>query len=144
MDARIEQRSAPRTGHELVSSGTRVTWMFALIFLPIETYLSFWHGPVSISGYIVNVVGVAIMLWGAVSLRRGRAYAEGLLAAGWGWTTAIFWRGTNLRFMFAGDGEPLAFGSLELWLAPMFTIIVATGFIRSLVRLVNHASGERA
>jgi hypothetical protein len=144
MDDRIEQRRAPRRRRALVSGGPRFTWLFALVFLPIETYLSFWHGPVSISGYSVNVVGVAIMLWGAVSLRRGRAYAEGLLAAGWGWTTAVFWRGTNLRFMLAREGEALDYGSLELWLAPLFTIVVAAGFIRSVIRLLNHAPGERA
>jgi hypothetical protein len=127
-----------------VSSRTRFTWTFALVFLPIETYLSFWHGHVSISGYTVNVAGVAIMLWGAVSLRRGRAYADGLLAAGWGWTTAVFWRGTNLRFALARAGEPLDFGSFELWLAPLFTVLVAVGFMRSLLRLVNHAEGDRA
>jgi hypothetical protein len=96
------------------------------------------------SGYAVNVVGVAVMLWGAVGVRRGRFYADGLLAAGWGWTTAVFWRGTNLRFALAREGEPLDFGSLELWLAPLFTIAVAAGFIRSLIRLVNHAPAERA
>ena len=125
------------------SRGARSTWIFALVFLPIETYLSFWHGPISISGYTVNVVGVAILLWGAVSLRRGRAYAEGLLAAGWGWTTAVFWRGTNLRFGLASEGEPLSFGSTELWLAPVFTMVVAALFARSLIRLVNRAPGRR-
>ena len=41
---------------------------------------------------------------GVISLRRGRPHAEGVLATGWGWTTAVFWRGTNLRYWFATEG----------------------------------------
>jgi hypothetical protein len=71
----------PRT---LESTVVRFTWSWALIFLPIETYLSFWEGPISVSGYVVNVVGVGITLWAVVGLRQGRPYAEGLLATGLG------------------------------------------------------------
>ena len=108
----------PRT---LESTVIRFTWSWALIFLPIETYLSFREGPISVSGYVVNV-----------------AYAEGLLATGWTWTTAVFWRATNLRYWLAGDGEPLSFGSVELWLAPMFTIMAGAALAGSLVLLLKN------
>ena len=64
------------------------TWIFPVVFVSIETYLSWSSAPPRLSGYGVNVFGVGIMLWGAVSLRRGRLYPEGLLATSWGWTTA--------------------------------------------------------
>lgn len=115
----------------------KFTWIWAAVFVPIETYLSFSGTPAPISGYAVNVVGVGITLWGAVSLRRGRPYAEGVLAAGWAWTTAVFWRATNLRFWLAGEGEPLSFGSIELWFAPVFTVMAGVALIGSLTLLVN-------
>ena len=89
------------------------SWIWAVVFVPTETYLSFVQiGTyltlstvlMPLTGYAVNVFGVGIMLWGVVSLRKGRPYAEGLLATGWGWTTATFWRGTNLRYWLAAQG----------------------------------------
>jgi hypothetical protein len=113
------------------------TWIWAVVFVPIETYLSWSSAPPRFSGYVVNVFGVGIMLWGVVSLRRRRPYAEGLLAAGWGWTTAVFWRGTNLRYWLAAQGKPLSFGRLELWLGPLFTIIAGAALVGSLVLLLS-------
>ena len=71
------------------------TCIWIVVFVPIETSLSWWSAPPRLSGYVVNVFGVGIMLWDVVSLRKGRPYAEGVLATGWGWTTAIFWRGAT-------------------------------------------------
>ena len=131
-----------RSSGTLESTVVRFTWVWALVFLPIETYLSFWDGPISVSGYVVNVVRMGIALWAVACLRRGRPYAEGLLATGWGWTTAVFWRATNLRYMLASHGEPLDFGSLELWLAPLFTIMAGCAFAGSVVLLLKQ--GESA
>ena len=122
---------------KLRSTVVRFTWAWAVVFVPIETYLSFTGPDISVSGYIVNVVGVGITLWGALSLRRGRPYAEGVLATGWAWTTAVFWRATNLRYELAADGAALSFGSLELWLAPVFTMLAAAALAGSLVLLVK-------
>ena len=113
------------------------TCIWAVVFVPIETYLSWSSAPPRLSGYVVNVFGVAIMLWGIVSLRRRRPYAEGLLATGWAWTTAVFWRGTNMRYWLATQGKPLSFGRLELWLGPLFTMIAGAALVGSLVLLVN-------
>ena len=113
------------------------TWIWVVVFVPIETYLSWGSAPPRFSGYAVNVFGVGIMLWGLVSLRRGLPYAEGLLATGWGWTTAVFWRGTNLRYWLDAQGKPLSFGRLELWLGPLFTIIAGAALVGSLVLLLN-------
>jgi hypothetical protein len=62
-----------------------------------------------------------------------------LLATGWVWTTAVFWRATPLRYAIARDGEPLDFGTTELWLAPVFTMMAAAALAGSLVLLLkNH------
>jgi hypothetical protein len=90
-----------------------------------------------LSGYAVNVLGVGVMLWGVISLRRGRPHAEGVLATGWAWTTAVFWRGANLRYWLAAEGEPLYYGRQELWLAPVFTMMAAAALASSLVLLVS-------
>jgi hypothetical protein len=120
----------------LKSMIVRFAWIWAAIFVPIETYLSWIHAPF-FSEYAVNVFGVGIMLWGALSLQKDRPYAEGLLATGWGWTTAVFWRGTNLRYWFAAQGAPLYFGRAELWLGPIFTLMAGAGLVGSLVLLVS-------
>ena len=113
------------------------TWIWAVIFVPIETYLSWGSAFPAFSSYAVNVFGVCIMLWGTLSLRKGRPYAEGLLATGWGWTTAVFWRGTNLRYWFAAQGAQLSFGRVELWLGPLFTIVAGAALACSLFLLLN-------
>ena len=107
------------------------------MFVPIETYITFSRAHPPLSGYAVNVLGVGLTLWGAVSLRKARPYAEGVLATGWGWTTAVFWRATNLRYWFASEGQPLSFGPIELWLAPVFTVMAATALVGSLVLLMR-------
>lgn len=118
-----------------------VTWIWACVLVPVETYLD-WTSAPSFSEFAVNVFGVAITLWGAFSLRKTRPYAEGLLAAGWAWTTAVFWRGTNLRYWLSGQGEPLYFGRVELLLGPVFTLTAAAALVGSLVLLLN--SQEKA
>jgi hypothetical protein len=119
------------------------TWIWAVVFVPIETYIT-WSIPHTprLSGYVVNVLGVGITLWGVISLHRGRQYAEGVLAAGWGWTTAVFWRGANLRYWLAAEGKPLGYGPLELWLGPVFTMIAGTALLGSLVLLVSRHRGS--
>jgi hypothetical protein len=119
------------------------SWIWAVVFVPIETYIT-WSIPHTprLSGYVVNVLGVGITLWGVISLHRGRQYAEGLLAAGWGWTTAVFWRGANLRYWLASEGKPLGYGPLELWLGPVFTMIAGTALLGSLILLVSRHRGS--
>jgi hypothetical protein len=116
---------------------TWFTWLWAIVFVPIETYLSFLRTPFPLSGYAVNVLGLGITVWGTFSLRRDRPYAEGVLAAGWAWTTAVFWRGTNLRYWYAAEVGDLSFGPIELWLGPIFTAMAAAALLGSLVLLVG-------
>jgi hypothetical protein len=115
------------------------TRAWAIVFLPIETYLTWtWYTSlVDLSGYIVNVTGVGITIYALWCLRRGRPYAEGLLAAGWAWTAAVFWRATNLRYWLAWRGEELSFDSLELLLAPVFTALAAAAFVGALMLMIR-------
>jgi hypothetical protein len=120
-----------------------LSWLWAIAFVPIETYISFTGEPYPapglgvLSGYAVNVLGVAVTMWGIVSLRRARRYALSLVTAGWAWTTAVFWRATNLRHWYAAEIGELDFGSKELWLAPIATGIVASAFVGSVVLLLK-------
>lgn len=79
---------------------------------------------------------------GCYQPRRGHPYAEGVLATGWGWTTAVFWRGTHLRYWLAARGEPLSYRTQELWLAPVFTMMAAAALLGSLVLLVRRHKGS--
>ena len=111
--------------------------LWAIVFVPIETYVSFLRTPFPLSGYVVNVFGVGFVIAGAIGLLRRKPYAEGILAAGWAWTTAVFWRATNLRYWYAAETGDLEFGPVELWLAPIFTMMAAAALLGSLVLLVR-------
>ena len=120
------------------------TIIWGAVYLPLETYVSFSNAPVYISWYTADVLGAVVMFWGAIGLRRGKAYAEGLLIVGWSWTTAIFWRATNLRFWFSDQGEPLQYGQIELVLGPTFTLMAAAGLVVSLVLVFgSHGVGAK-
>jgi|SRR5215471_19302715 len=112
-------------------------WVGAVIFLPIETYLSFSRTPAPISGYVVNVLGVFIALWGTISVRQGKPYGEGVLATGLGWTTAAAWRAANLRYWAAEHGQQLDFGAAELWVAPLLVVTSGAALLGSLALLLN-------
>ena len=119
------------------------SWLVAIVFVPIEAYLTFVGPPYPLagigmlSGFAVNVMGVGFAAWGALSLRRGGSYAEGMLAAGWAWTTAASWRATNLRYWYAAEIGELDFGRVELWVAPLLTIAAAAALLGSLVLLIR-------
>jgi hypothetical protein len=120
-----------------------LSWLWATAFVPIETYISFTREPYPVpglgvlSGYTVNVLGVGITMWGVISLRRAKWYALSLVTAGWAWTTAVFWRATNLRHWYAAEFGDLEFGSKELWLAPLVTVLVGSAFVGSVVLLLR-------
>ena len=109
----------------------------AVLFLPLETYLTLQVTPLPVSGYIVNVLGVFIALWGTIALRKRKPYGAGVLAAGLGWTTAAAWRATNLRYSLADRGQALDYGSTELRVILVLTVIAAAAFVASLVLLIG-------
>ena len=76
------------------SDGTRrlanrislATLAFLLVYVPAETYVTLSiAGPPGLlhSGYIMNVVGMGLMFWGAATARRFEPAGPALLAIGW-------------------------------------------------------------
>lgn len=72
---------------------------------------------------------MALLLWGAIHSRRSHPHnAPGLLAAGWSWTGANFWRAMFGRVNALRVGEQLDYGSAEM-------CVVACGTAMALVCL---------
>ena len=62
-----------------------------VIYAPLETWISF---PRLLSlYYLVDAIGLALLLAGLVMWRRTRITYAAVLAAGYGWLGANFWRG---------------------------------------------------
>ena len=121
-----------------------VTLVFLAVYVPAETYatLSIAGLPgLLYSAYILNVVGMALMFWGAMSARRFEPAGPALLSIGWSWTAATFWRATSDRFWWASQGNQLWAGNTELWLAPLLTAATVGLLIASMVLVFRTASG---
>lgn len=115
------------------------------VYFPLETYVTWSIAGVRgflYSSYIANVVGMGMMLWGSVATRKGQPFGPGLLATGWSWTAATFWRATSDRFWLTSLGMPLYAGPMELWLAPIVTGLAVVGLAASLVLLVSSQSAR--
>ena len=116
------------------------TFVGLAVYIPLETFVTVssagWRGILN-QGYIANVIGMALMSWGALSARNDRAAAPGLLAAGWAWTAATFWRATAQRFWAIEHGDALYAGPIELWLAPIVTALALLGMVASLALVVR-------
>lgn len=106
------------------------------VYFPLETYVTWSIAGVRgflYSSYIANLVGMGLMLWGAVAAKKGQSVGPALLATGWSWTAATFWRATSDRFWLTSLGIPLYAGPVELWLAPIVTALAVVGLVASLL-----------
>ena len=103
------------------------TLVFLLFYAPIETWYSFpelWD-----PFYLVDFIGILLLVWGAVRARQRLAGASlALLTAGYAWTGANFWRGTFDRVREVSGGSELDYGWMEL----CFTACVMIGAIAGL------------
>ena len=91
-----------------VEGDCRVTFVWLLVYVPLETYITWSIAGLrgfGYSSYIMNVVGMGLMLWGAVSARRQQPFGPALLATGWSWTAATFWRATSDRYWWVSQGS---------------------------------------
>ncbi len=114
------------------------TFVWLLVYVPLETYVTWSIAGLrgfGYSSYVMNVVGMGLMLWGAVSARRQQPFGPALLATGWSWTAATFWRATSDRYWWVSQGHSLYAGPMELWVAPVLTALAVAGLVASL-RLV--------
>lgn len=92
------------------------------IYIPLETWVSLPHGLGS-PYYLVDVVAMALLLWGALhSLRARPRPSPELLCVGAAWASANGWRATFDRLNALDAGGTLDYGSTEMW-----SVAIATG-----------------
>jgi hypothetical protein len=108
------------------------TLTFLVAYAPIETWYSMpelWD-----PFYLVDVVGIVLLILGTARLRRGRpSAAVGMLTAGYAWTGANFWRALFDRVSEVASGGVLDYGSAELCFTACITIAAIAGLVWSLV-----------
>ena len=117
------------------------TLAFLIAYAPIETWYSmpeFWD-----PFYLVDVVGIVLLILGIVRLRRGRPPAAvGMLTAGYAWTSANFWRALFDRISEVAAGGVLDYGWAELCFTACITIAAIAGLVWTLVLGARHP-GDR-
>jgi hypothetical protein len=91
------------------------TLIYLAFYAPIETFAS-WPYLTS-PYYLVDAIAMVLLVWGAMHSRGARPKrAPGLLAAGWAWTAANYWRAFFDRVKFLREeGGELMFGEAEYW-----------------------------
>jgi len=98
--------------------GFTIAWL--CVYVPLETFASIAGAGLVTFGYFIDVVGMVLMAAGVASARRNPpSYV--VLAAGWAWTSANFWRGTMERYWAVEQGRSLQFGPNELVVGPVLT-----------------------
>lgn len=114
------------------------TIVILAIYAPVETWYSLprlWD-----PFYLVDFIGMALLGWGVVLCRR-TASLSGLavLAAGYGWTGANFWRALFGRVQALANGEVLRLGWAELCFVGCGTVAALAGLVWAL-RLATRPS----
>ena len=110
---------------------SRLSVGFLAFSIPVETVYS-WRLGLADPYYVAKVVGWILLAAGVAQLRTPRT-SLALLAAGWGWFGANFWRAVADRFARLAAGQVLSLGSLELWFAGSCLLISLIGLAWSLV-----------
>ncbi|MEX2270451.1 MAG: hypothetical protein WD690_03210 [Vicinamibacterales bacterium] len=99
--------------NERTSALRTFTIAFLVVYAPIETWYSWpelWDPY-----YVVDFVGIVLLAWGAMSHRGNAGFRNlAVLAAGFGWTAANFWRALFDRVFEVAEGTALDYGWMEL------------------------------
>ena len=91
-----------------------LTLVYLALYIPIETWAS-WPALLS-SYYLIDAIAMGLLLWGALhSLAARPRRRPGLLAVGWAWAAANYWRAFFGRVGFIEQGGALQLGAPELW-----------------------------
>jgi hypothetical protein len=108
----------------------------------LRDLLDRWARGLLHPAYIMDVVGMGLMLWGARAALKRQTVAPAILAVAWSWTAATMWRATVDRFWYASLGRELYAGRVELWLAPVITVLAVLPMIASLAVVLKQARSE--
>lgn len=85
------------TPRNVETAVARFTLVLLLVYAPLETWVS-WPSGLTNPFYLVDVIGFALLLWGALaSLRARPGLAPGVLCAGYAWSGANGWRALAVR-----------------------------------------------
>ena len=118
----------------------RFTLVLLLIYAPLKTWAS-WPALTN-PFYLVDVVGFALLLWGAfASLRARPNVAPGVLCAGYAWSAANGWRALALRIETLEQG-----GQVDVtlvWLLVIGEIVALTGLALLLLLIAESRTSPR-
>lgn len=120
------ERGRLRTIETRVAAFTLVA---AAVFAPLEviaTVQMFGAAGIVHPGFVDSVVGVALLLAGALrSLRARPRCAPSLMCAAHAWCTGSLWHSLGLRYQIWREGGEFFYGSIDLW-GPALLVVVAT------------------
>jgi hypothetical protein len=109
------------------------TLFVLLIYVPVETWVSLPGGLLD-PYYLIDVVAMILLLWGAVhSLRARPRPSPALLCAACAWASANGWRATFDRLREIESGGTLTHGSAELWTVGIATALCIATFLVLLI-----------
>ena len=123
------------TPRNLETAVARFTLVLLLVYAPLETWVS-WPSGLTNPFYLVDVIGFALLLWGALaSLRARPGLAPGVLCAGYAWSGANGWRALALRMETLQQG-----GEVDVtlvWLLVISEVVALTGLALLLLLVVE-------
>jgi hypothetical protein len=126
---------------------TAFAWMTLgalVLYFPAETCVSWPHGlwhPF----YLVDLIAMILLLWGAVhSLRARPRCAPGVLCGAYGWAAANGWRATFWRVAELRVGGELDYGDCEAWIIGIASAIALSSFCMLLVLTALNTASRRA
>jgi hypothetical protein len=113
-----------------------------IVYVPGETYVSWPYGLWN-PFYLVDLIAMALLLWGAVhSLRARPQRSPGVLCAAYGWAAANGWRATFGRLAELSAGGELDYGRGEAWVVGMASAIAVICFVILLVLTALNGSSR--
>ena len=129
------------TPRSLETTIARFTLVVLLIYAPLETWGS-WPSGLSNPFYLVDAVGFALLLWGALASLRARPdVAPGVLCAGYAWSAANGWRALALRIETLQQGGKVDVGLT--WMIGFGEIAALTGLALLLLLVVESRTPSR-
>jgi hypothetical protein len=116
----------------------RFTLAALVIYFPAETWFS-WPYGLTCPFYLVDLIAMILMLWGALhSLRARPRCAPAILCGAYGWAACNGWRATFGRISELREGGSLDFGACELWCVGAATTLALICLLVSLILVVRH------